>query len=345
MSSHTFIEMIVSKKYFDVINTLYFVLDNVMFWEAYRWERLDLGHIYIQKFPEGKMYAGLTTDLERILKEYEQLKGNNPHHTRALKKYGVNTMQISFTQCPNYLLDAVEIFVIAFFELTNPSKGYNKTTGGRKGYRMSKETRMNMSNSRYGEKNHWFGKSLPKEMRYKLSIAKSGRNHPNFGKKLSQETRAKISDKHIGKTFSEETRVKLSIALSGVNNPFFGRTHTDDSRSKISVANSGKNHPMFGRHHTEKTCVKMSESKKGEKNYKAKPICVFGKLYDSASTASDILCDVCDTTAKGNFMIQWIRRKKHPHNVFYVSKEFYKEMKGANECITRDMYEQWSAQL
>jgi len=40
-----------------------FVLDNVMFWEAFRWERLDTGYIYIQTFSNGKMYAGQTTGL------------------------------------------------------------------------------------------------------------------------------------------------------------------------------------------------------------------------------------------------------------------------------------------
>ena len=116
----------------------YFKLDNVMYWEAFRWERLDMGHVYIQKFSNDKMYAGQTTELKRRMNTYKNLKGSNKHHTRALKKH-IDTMHIAFTQCPNYLLDAVETFVIAFFDLTDPSKGYNKQTGGRKNYRHSKE--------------------------------------------------------------------------------------------------------------------------------------------------------------------------------------------------------------
>jgi hypothetical protein len=184
----------------------------------------------------------------------------------------------------------VEIFVIAFFDLTDNTKGYNKTTGGSKGYRHSKESRIKMSELQKGEK------------------------HPNFGK-----------------TLPEETRVKMSIVR-------FGKTHTKEARAKISIAHIGKTH-------TEVSCAKMSKKKKGGRNHNSKPICVFGKLYDAASTASDTLREVCYTTTNGNFMAKWAKRKKHQHNVFYVSKEFYKEMKDTTDIITHDMYEKWTVSL
>ncbi|AGE59547.1 GIY-YIG catalytic domain-containing endonuclease [Acanthocystis turfacea Chlorella virus OR0704.3] len=364
MSSHAFIEMMVTKEFFNLLSIAYFVLDNVMFWEAFRWERLDVGYIYIQKFSNDMMYAGLTIDLKRRMKEYKILKGSNKHHTRALKKY-INTIQIAFTQCPNYLLDAVEIFVIAFFDLTNPTKGYNKTTGGRNGYRLSKYTRMKMSVAHLGEKNHMFGKH--------------GELSTWYGRKHSEETRSKMSKSMTGKTCSEETRAKISDALSGEKSPFFGKTRPEETRAKMSIAKSGENHPMFGRSHTEETRVKMaitkigkshteetrdkisenmtgkkhtaasrakmSVVKSGENNPKAKPISVFGKLYGTAKDASDTLRDVCDTTSNGNFMKEWTTRKKHQHNIFYVSKEFYNTMKNATEIITLDIYGRWSAQL
>jgi hypothetical protein len=291
--------MIVAKEIFYLLSIAYFVLDNVMFWEAFRWERLDMGHIYIQKFENGKMYAGLTIDLKRRMNDYKKLKGNTKHHTNALKKY-IDTMQIAFTQCPNYLLDAVEIFVIAFFDLTDTTKGYNKQTGGRKGYRMSKEACM------------------------RVSIA-------NTGKIRTKEMRAKISKGLTGKTLTEAHRANISIA-------HIGKTHTKEARAKISIAHIGKTH-------TEVSCAKMSKKKKGENNPKAKPISVFGKLYGTAKDASNILRDVCDTTSNGNFMTEWTKRKKYQHNVFYVSKEFYTEMRDTAEIITRDMYENWISQM
>ncbi|AGE56560.1 GIY-YIG catalytic domain-containing endonuclease [Acanthocystis turfacea Chlorella virus NE-JV-2] len=270
--------MIIAKKRSD-IGKMYFVLDNVMFWEAFRWERFDTGYIYIQKFSNGKMYAGLTTNLPRRLSEYKKLKGSNKHHTRALKKH-FDAIQIAFMQCPNYLLDTIEIFLIEFYDLTDKTKGYNKQTGGRRGYRMSKETRMKMSKSHYGKKGFWSGKTL-----------------------------------------TETHRENISAASSGENNPMYGMTHTEESRAKISEKVSGK----------------MS----GGKHPRAKPFCAFGKLYDSASTASDMLRDVCNTTTIDNYMKHWAKTKKHQHNIFYVSKEFYNAMKDTSEIITLDMYMIW----
>jgi group I intron endonuclease len=300
-----------------MLSIAYFVLDNVMFWEAFRWERVDMGHIYIQKFHNGKMYAGLTTNLKKRMKDYRNLKGNNDHHTNALNKY-VDTMQISFARCPKYLLDTVEIFVITFFDLTNRAKGYNKTTGGRKNYRHSKDSRMQMSIAKSGEKHPFWGKTFSEVHRAKMSKSKKGEKHPMFGKHHTEESRAKMSEKHIGKTLSEETRSNISIGQTGEKNHNFGTTLSEETRTKLSIALSG------------------------EKNSKSKYICVFGKLYESASMASKALREVCDTTSQFNFISEWVRRKKHEHNVFYVSKEFYKEMKDYTECITLHMYNGWS---
>lgn len=265
-----------------------FVLDNVMYWEAFRWEQLNAGHIYIQKFPGGKKYAGQTTDLDARFRQYRNLRGNNPHHTRALKKHGWDKVKVAYMRCPKYLLDDVEIFVIDFFNLTDTTIGYNKTSGGRRGYRFTKEVRL------------------------KMSISSTGKKH------------------------KEGTRLKMSISRTG-------RETTKEARTKISKKMSGKNNPMFGKSHTEEVRLEMSKNRRGVKNNVARPICVFGKLYGTATDASDTLREVCNTTNKGIFMVQWVRKQKHQHNVFYVSKEFYEEMKYTTECITREMYNNWSA--
>jgi group I intron endonuclease len=349
--------MIIAKKYFDIISNLFFFLDNVMFWEAFRWERLDMGHIYIQKFSNGKMYAGQTINLTKRMNTYKNLKGSNKHHTRALKKH-IYTMQIAFTQCPNYLLDAVEIFLIALFDLTDPTKGYNKQTGGHKGYRHSKDVRMQISESQKGDKNHMFGKrgvlnpnygrKHKEEVCANISKSKKGKNHPNFGKTLPVETRAKISEKNsgenhpnFGKTAPEETCIRMSESKKGEKNYWFGKTFPDEMRAKMSESKKGENHPNFGKTLPEETRVKISTAQVGGKNHNSKPLCVFGKLYASASTASNILREVCDTAREDNFMVSWVKRKKHQHNIFYVSREFFTIMKDTDLCITRDLYEQW----
>ncbi|AGE59904.1 GIY-YIG catalytic domain-containing endonuclease [Acanthocystis turfacea Chlorella virus TN603.4.2] len=352
--------MLITNKTLEFLSIVYFVLDNVMFWEAFRWERLDLGHIYIQKFSNDKMYAGQTTNIISRMNKYKNLKGSNKHHTRALKKH-IDTMKISFVQCPRYILDTVEIFVIAFFDLTDPNKGYNKTTGGRNGYSMSKEVRMRMSNlhkgenhpqfGKRGELSHNFGRPCPEEKRATISKALSGKNHPqfgkrgelshNFGKTLPEETRAKISKSNIGKTRTTGTRANMSIAQTGEKNGFFGKTHTKEARSQMSAKLSGENHPMFCKHHKEETRVKLSSINIGEKNPRSKPICVFGKLYGITSIASDTLRDVCNTTRDDNFIAKWVHNPKHQHNVFYVSREFYEVMKDTTKFITREMYDKY----
>ncbi|AGE57541.1 GIY-YIG catalytic domain-containing endonuclease [Acanthocystis turfacea Chlorella virus NTS-1] len=317
---------------------VYFVLDNVMFWEAFRWERLDTGHIYIQKFPKGKMYTGQTIDIGDRFKLYNRLRGSNPHHTRALVKYGLDTIKVALTSCPKYLLDNVEIFVIDFFNLTDPRKGYNKTTGGRKGYRVTKETRMRMSLSRTGEKNHNFGKTRLEETRMKISIAQIGENNHNFGKTPSEETRAKISKTLKERTLAPEARSRVYFSRTGEHSHMFGKHLTEETRAKISEK-------MLGKKHKDETRQKMSDTRKGDKNPMAKPICVFGKLYGTASEASNILCEVCDTSDKGNFMVKWARKPQHQNNVFYISKKFYDTMKEFTQCITRDMYDDWSNRI
>ena len=64
--------------------------DVTMFWEFYRWERYKLGDIYLQIFPNGKMYAGQTTNRSGRFAQYKRQIGSNFHHTNALK---INTFE------------------------------------------------------------------------------------------------------------------------------------------------------------------------------------------------------------------------------------------------------------
>jgi len=58
-----------------------------------------------------------------------------------------------------------------------------------------------------------------------MSESKKGENNPMFNKSLSTETKAKLSEAmsgEIGKTHTPETLAKMS----GENNPNFGKTHS-----------------------------------------------------------------------------------------------------------------------
>jgi len=195
-------------------NDEYFPYDVTMFWEFFRWERYKFGHIYLQCFKNGKLYAGQSIRLTNRIYKYRNGKGSNPHHTKAIKKHGWWSVVVLTIQSPWYMLDTLEKFLIEYYDLTDPKKGYNKTTGGRKIWTHSKETRAKMSERLSGEKNPMYGHTWTKtpEQIAKTSgqnngmFAKTGiehylfnkldAEHPAFGTKRTPEQIVNISGKN-----------------------------------------------------------------------------------------------------------------------------------------------------
>lgn len=105
------------------------------------------------------------------------------------------------------------------------------------GFKHTKESKIKMSISRTGDKNHFFGKNHTEKTRLKMvtswktrpkfteetlkkmSESKKGDKNSNFGKHLSEEAKQKISNANTGKKTSEETRVLLSVSRRGDKNP------------------------------------------------------------------------------------------------------------------------------
>lgn len=77
----------------------------------------------------------------------------------------------------------------------------------RLGYKHTEESKRKMSESRRGEKNHFFGKHHAVETREKLSIAHMGKK---WTIPMPLETREKIAATKRGKPRSAETRAKIS---------------------------------------------------------------------------------------------------------------------------------------
>jgi hypothetical protein len=256
------------------------------------------------------------------MKQYRKNKGNNDHHTKALKKYDFDNVTVVYQQCPLYLMDVVEIFLIAFFDLMNRDKGYNKTTGGRKGYRVSTLTRVLLSAGRMGVKNHMFGRKGV----LNPILGNTWQKTPEQIAKTSGENNGMFGNGHL---------------ISGENHPLYGKFGADHpsfcntwQKTQEHIAKtSGENNGMFG--------IKgIDNPTYGIKNGQAKQICVFGKLYGAASDASNTLREVCNTRDKGNFIKTWATRK-NMYNVFYVIKDFYELMCDKEGQITREMYDDW----
>jgi len=261
------------------------------------------------------------------MKTYDSGKGSNPHHTRALvhKEHGWSTVNLVVVKCPRYLLDTIETFLIAQFDLMDPNKGYNKQSGSRNNWTVSKETRA------------------------KTSLALKGR-------KKTPEHAANISSGLLGKAKTPEHIAKFSgensiwFGKRGSDAPAFGNTFTKtpEQIAKTSGENSiwfgkrGSDAPAFGNRFT-KTPEKMTIMF-GTDNGMSRPVCVFGKVYPYAKNASNILRTKHAPNNKGNFISQWTRIPKHQSYTFYVTKDFYAyAIEYDLDNITRELYDIWYA--
>ena len=329
-----------AREYF--LNTM----DLAMVHMSYTHERVCNGNIYLQVFPNGKLYAGQTTNFNKRMTYYNN-KGNNAHHTNALIKYGFNNVNVIRQKVPRYLMDPIEIFLISFYDLTNRNNGYNKTTGGTLGFRLSESSRKKISIALTGcVRSHEHrakisatltGKTPTEEARANMSKAQRGKqmstearanmSKAQRGKTVSSKARANMSISHLGKSLSENHRENISMALTG-------RTLTTEHSANIGKANKGKKRSAD-------VCAKMSISRSGEKGSRASPVCAFGKVYACSQYASEALMKTFEQNTK-TFISKWIFRKKYPIDIFNITKDFYAYVvKNDIQNITKELYENW----
>ena len=255
--------------------------------------------------PTEKFYVGVTHNkVEERIRQHK--KGKDQFIDKEIQRIGWEDnwdYWVVEENIPYNLITEREQKWISFFDSVFP-KGYNKTIGGIKFFKHTKETckkmskshtgkkcapftaehRANIAKSRTGEKNPNFGKpawnrgiTCPEETKQKISETLTGRerpdqsermkgeNNPNFGKPLSPETKAKLREK------------ALERDVSGENNPMYGKHHTDETRAQISEAHKRENlsdetiakmsAAQKGKKASPETKAKLSAAKKGEKNH------------------------------------------------------------------------------
>ena len=165
--------------------------------------------VYKHTTPNGKVYIGITKQKP----EQRWHNGNgyksNKHFYSAIKKYGWDNIKHEIIcQAPMSAAQAgaVEKSFIHLYDSTNPSKGYNNSTGGEYGslgVHKSAETRKKISESLKGRKqtsrqrealmNYLIGHEVSAETRRKISEAGKGMTPWNKGKKASEESKKKNS--------------------------------------------------------------------------------------------------------------------------------------------------------
>jgi len=146
-------------------------------------------------FPNGKIYIGKTkTSIDDRAGSNGVRYGNNTLVGRAIRKYG--WINVDKTILIDGLSDEdaneKEKELIAKYNSTDKSIGYNLTTGGDGGA--------------------VYGHAVSEETRRKIG---AGNSIALKGRKVPQEVVEKIRKSNVGHVVSEETRKKISIANTG----------------------------------------------------------------------------------------------------------------------------------
>lgn len=179
---------------------------------------------------------------------------------RAIKKYGwdgfeheVIAINLTKEEANNF-----EKLLIDKLDTTNPSNGYNSTSGGDSPV-FSEDAKQKMSESAKNRvTDEWreyirkinTGRKLSDETKRKLSDANKGKhigkNNNMYGKHHTEEAKRKIGESSKKENLSEE-RLNKYRARTGDKNPFYGKKHTEETKRKISENHDykiGKDHHM-----------------------------------------------------------------------------------------------------
>ena len=162
------------------------------------------GIIYYFKSPSGKYYVGQTKhEKERYYTHINAKLGDkdSPVLTKALHKYGVDSFEYKVVTTVNAeteeelsdKLNELEVYYIKYYD--SFKNGYNCTSGGGVGKKLSAETRQKMSKSHSGKLNSFHGKKHTEESKQKMSRSSKGQIPWNKGKTgiYSEESIDKIS--------------------------------------------------------------------------------------------------------------------------------------------------------
>ena len=142
--------------------------------------------IYKMTSPSGKIYIGQTQCLYKRFQDYRKPKANE-YLMNAILKYGLENITVEILE-KNVLLDLLDEREQFYFDTLQPfgNNGYNickeaGTTRGRKRPKEEMQGSIDYMTGRFGELNHFYGKTHSEESKQKQRDAK-------LGKKQSKET-------------------------------------------------------------------------------------------------------------------------------------------------------------
>lgn len=160
-----------------------------------------MGYIYkVTNTTNGNIYIGQTTRTPQVRWNQHQRDAFYPNREdyntkfhRAIRKYGVDSFTCELVErCCDDSLNDREMYWISFFDTFNTKHGYNCTSGGGSDFCVSSETRKKISESKSGERNHYYGKHLTKEHREKIGNSQRGALSHMYGKHHTDEQIAMV---------------------------------------------------------------------------------------------------------------------------------------------------------
>lgn len=160
--------------------------------------------VYKITSPSGKIYIGSSIDIEKRIKYYSSsnCKGQRRLYNSIIKYGWTNHLFEILEECELDILHKRERYYGKLFD-TVGAKGLNlllPTSTDDAYIGVSKETRINMSNSKLGSKNSFYMKKHSKKTKQKIRECQIGRKH-------SIEHRQKVS------LNSAKTKAKLVLDL------------------------------------------------------------------------------------------------------------------------------------
>lgn len=106
-----------------------------------------IGIYCIQNLVNGKRYIGQSINVEARTSDIHR----NSHLNNSIKKYGIENFIVTILEeCTIDSLDERERYWISYYQTTDPTRGYNKDSGGNLNKILTEETRSKLSVSHLG---------------------------------------------------------------------------------------------------------------------------------------------------------------------------------------------------
>ena len=168
----------------------------------------EKSYVYCHKFPNGKLYFGITCQKPEKRWGHGCNYKNNKRLCNAIKKYGWDKIEHTIL----FEFDSLEKAEEKEVELIKKHKtdlrefGYNVCLGGKGalGYKHTEQAKEKIR-ARAKMKR----KPLTKEHIEKIIFYKTGANNPNFGKPRTEETKQKIKNALKGRKRTEKEKENM----------------------------------------------------------------------------------------------------------------------------------------